>query len=70
MHDPKEEEFLQQVRRLAEIGYGRMMQIIAYEWSEKHPERAMIKAGHARLDDFFDAKRCDPLAQHWRRFGK
>lgn len=74
MYDPKEEEFLNQVRRLKEIGFGRMIQIIAYEWSEKHPKRAVYELAPERtairLDEFFAAKASDPLAHQWKRFNK
>lgn len=70
----EEEEFLNQVRRLAEIGYGRMIQIIAYEWGEKHPKRAVyelaLERTAMRLDEFFAAKASDPLARQWKRFNK
>jgi len=70
MYDPKEEEFLNAVRSLKEIGFGRMIQIITYEWSETHPYRARMESQAKTLDDFFQWKKGDPLAHCWKRFSK
>ncbi len=75
MFDPNEQRFLEMVREFAEIGYGRMLQIIKYEWSETHPERAAMefpkgvpgKCQYFTVRQMLIAKEADPLAENWTR---
>ena len=60
-----EKRFLDAVRELAHIGYGRMAQIVAYEWGERHPERAAMEL-RLTPKQFRIAKAADPLAQFWK----
>jgi hypothetical protein len=69
-----EERFLEYVRGNRHIGYGRMLQIIGYEWSESQPDRAAMEftlaEGEPPTDMVLTAKQTDPLAHMWSRFKK
>ena len=65
--------FLECVRQFKHIGYGNMIQLIAYEWSETAPERAVMelapKDPHPELiEAMFNDKARHPLAAMWSRF--
>lgn len=70
-----EERFLEIVRRFKHIGYGRMGQIVNYEWSESQPDRAAMEFALDReaeipTEAMFNSKRDDPLSHMWKRFSK
>ena len=68
-------EFLECVRRYQHIGYGHMIQIIAYEWSEIDPDRAVMELApkdlHPELiEGLFNSKAAHPLAPMWQNYGE
>lgn len=69
-----EEDFLEAVRKFADIGYGRMIQIVKYEWSETQPSRAAMEfprgvpKKYLTVDEMMEMKASDPLAEHWNNW--
>lgn len=74
--EDQEREFLEAVRRFAGIGYGRMLQIIQYEWSEQLPARVAMEipakplpiGNRISVSELLRRKAGDPLAGEWKRF--
>lgn len=72
--DNSEIAFLNMVRAFSEIGYGRMLQIIKYEWSERNPPRAAmefpkgIPHKYFTVKELMTCKAADPLAEEWEVF--
>lgn len=72
--ESRESEFLSVVRRFADVGYGRMLQIIKYEWSELNPSRAAMEFPKGIPHKYFTVKElmickaADPLAEEWKVF--
>jgi len=62
-YHPKEIEFLEAIREMKyDVGYGRMLQIILYEWSQSHPAMTYRTVGDKNEKKFLAAKRHDPIA--------
>lgn len=62
-YHPKEIDFLNTIREMKhEVGYGRMLQIILYEWNESHPQMTHRTVGNKNQKEFRAAKRGDPIA--------
>jgi hypothetical protein len=62
-YHPKEIEFLETIREMKhDVGYGRMLQIILYEWNESHPAMTYRTVGYKNAKQFLDSKREDPIA--------
>lgn len=63
----EEREFLAHVRSHTSIGYGRMMQIISFEWDRHHPgychvaTQSLAELSEADRDGFRRLKEQDPL---------
>ena len=62
-YHPKEIEFLETIRAMRQdVGYGRMLQIILYEWSQSHPTMTYRTVGDKNEKRFLAAKHSDPIA--------
>lgn len=62
-YHPKEIEFLKMILEMKhDVGYGRMLQIILYEWNESHPAMTQRVVGDKNPRAFRAAKRDDPIA--------
>jgi hypothetical protein len=62
-YHPYEIKFLEIIRELKhDVGYGRMLQIILYEWNQSHPSMTHRTVGDKNEKRFHEAKREDPIA--------